>query len=197
MFCDSIEKSICELLCCCLAECSPHFLTSFSLKFIYAVPLVVISLPIVWIRPAPSFPAMFPSKYLLFTVNYCCSDMAAVSSLSEWWHHIQGAMRLSRSKADSKVHGANIGPIRGWQDPGGPHVSPINFAIWDYFEFPTHSTVLSTIEFQELIIMYSMYYCFITLPQTRFEGSYYMPLYVLYILHHCYSKAILSSVLTT
>ena len=31
---------------------------------------------------------------------------------------------------DSKVHGANMGPIWGRQDPGGPHVSPVNFAIW-------------------------------------------------------------------
>ena len=32
--------------------------------------------------------------------------------------------------ADSKVHGANMGPICGRQDPGGPHVSPMNFVIW-------------------------------------------------------------------
>ena len=32
---------------------------------------------------------------------------------------------------DSKVHGANMGPIWGWQDPGGPHVGPMSFAIWD------------------------------------------------------------------
>ena len=32
---------------------------------------------------------------------------------------------------DSRVHGANMGPIRGQQDPGGPHVGPLNFAIWD------------------------------------------------------------------
>ena len=31
---------------------------------------------------------------------------------------------------DSKVHGANMGPIWGRQDPGGPHVDPMNFAIW-------------------------------------------------------------------
>ena len=31
---------------------------------------------------------------------------------------------------DSKVHGANMGPIWGRQNPGGPHVGPINFAIW-------------------------------------------------------------------
>ena len=34
---------------------------------------------------------------------------------------------------DSKVHGANMGPIWGRQDPGGPHVGPMSFAIWDAF----------------------------------------------------------------
>ena len=32
---------------------------------------------------------------------------------------------------ESKVLGANMGPIRGRQDPGGPHVGPMSFAIWD------------------------------------------------------------------
>ena len=31
---------------------------------------------------------------------------------------------------DSKVHGANMGPIWGQQDPGGPHVGSMNFAMW-------------------------------------------------------------------
>ena len=30
----------------------------------------------------------------------------------------------------SKVHGANMGPSWDRQDPGGPHVGPINFDIW-------------------------------------------------------------------
>ena len=30
---------------------------------------------------------------------------------------------------DRKVHGANMGPIWGREDPGGPHVGPMNFAI--------------------------------------------------------------------
>ena len=34
-------------------------------------------------------------------------------------------------KPDSKVHGTSMGPIWGWQDPGGPHVGPMNFAIWE------------------------------------------------------------------
>ena len=32
-----------------------------------------------------------------------------------------------------KVHGANMGPIWDRQDPGVPHVGPMNFAIWDSF----------------------------------------------------------------
>ena len=31
---------------------------------------------------------------------------------------------------DSKVHGANMGPIWSRQDPGGPHGGPMNIAIW-------------------------------------------------------------------
>ena len=31
---------------------------------------------------------------------------------------------------DSKVHGDSMGPIWGRQDPGGPRVGPMNFAIW-------------------------------------------------------------------
>ena len=34
---------------------------------------------------------------------------------------------------DSENHGANMGPIWGRQDPGGPHVGPMNFAIWVHF----------------------------------------------------------------
>ena len=36
------------------------------------------------------------------------------------------------STRDSKVHGANMGPILGRQDPVGPHVGPMKFAIWDF-----------------------------------------------------------------
>ena len=38
---------------------------------------------------------------------------------------------------DSKVHGVNMEPIWGRQDPGGPHVGPMNFAIWEAF-IPFH-----------------------------------------------------------
>ena len=31
----------------------------------------------------------------------------------------------NENNPDSKVHGVNMGPIWGWQDPGGPHVGPM------------------------------------------------------------------------
>ena len=37
---------------------------------------------------------------------------------------------IYRDVPDSKVHGANMAPIWGRQNPGGPHVGPVNFAIW-------------------------------------------------------------------
>ena len=37
---------------------------------------------------------------------------------------------LMRPYPDSKDHGAHMGPISVRQDPGGPHVGHMNFAIW-------------------------------------------------------------------
>ena len=38
-----------------------------------------------------------------------------------------------RGCPDGKIHGANVGRSWGRQDPGGPHVGPMNRAIWLYF----------------------------------------------------------------
>ena len=37
--------------------------------------------------------------------------------------------QYAQNNPDSKVHEAYMGPSWGWQDPGGPHVGPVNFAI--------------------------------------------------------------------
>ena len=37
---------------------------------------------------------------------------------------------ISNNYPDTKVHGANMGPIWGRQGPGGPHIGPMNFDIW-------------------------------------------------------------------
>ena len=39
---------------------------------------------------------------------------------SHWGDHIPNI----------KIHGANMGPIWGREDPGGPHVGPMDLAIW-------------------------------------------------------------------
>ena len=39
---------------------------------------------------------------------------------------------------DTKIHEANMGPIWGRQDPGGPHVGPTNFAIWGVLMVPSN-----------------------------------------------------------
>ena len=36
---------------------------------------------------------------------------------------------------DNKAHGANMGPIRGRQDPGESNVGAMNFAIWGLIIF--------------------------------------------------------------
>ena len=50
-----------------------------------------------------------------------------------WLFHWHNWISKSRSFPDSKVHGANMGPIWSRQDPGGPHVGPMNFVIWVVF----------------------------------------------------------------
>ena len=50
---------------------------------------------------------------------------------------------LSEEYPDSKVHGANMGATWSRQDPGGPHVGPMNLAIWVY---TLHETVSSDIK---------------------------------------------------
>ena len=43
---------------------------------------------------------------------------------------------------DSKVLGANTGPIWGRQDSGGPHVGPINIAVWGLLEYIFYKTTI-------------------------------------------------------
>ena len=40
-------------------------------------------------------------------------------------------MILWKNIPDTKINEAKMGPIWGRQDPDGPHVGPMNFAIWD------------------------------------------------------------------
>ena len=43
-----------------------------------------------------------------------------------------------RGVSESKVHGANMGPTWGRQDPGGPHVGYVSLAIWGKIAYERH-----------------------------------------------------------
>ena len=66
---------------------------------------------------------MSPSKY--GATQFDLEDV----HLDLTWEELE----LGISHPDSKVHGAIMGLIWGRQDPGGPHVGPMNLAIWDNF----------------------------------------------------------------
>ena len=54
---------------------------------------------------------------------------------------------IQKTYPDSKVYGADMGPIWGRQDPGGPHVGPINFTIW-VGTSETHEIIIEVIASQ-------------------------------------------------
>ena len=73
------------------------------------------------------------------TTTCCCTVFSHFTStlqnhLTElvWVNNVPSQIYShTQSNPDSKVHGANVGPIWGRQDPGGPHVGSMNFAIWE------------------------------------------------------------------
>ena len=50
-----------------------------------------------------------------------------------WETHISLRRVTCEANPDSKVHGANMGPIWVLSTADGPHVAPINLAIWENF----------------------------------------------------------------
>ena len=63
----------------------------------------------------------------------CCAEQIDVYRLRAWritrGHGGSYRCIVHENYPDSKVHGANMGPIWGRQDPGGPHVGHTNLAI--------------------------------------------------------------------
>ena len=69
-------------------------------------------------------------------MRYVLSDNTVRSVLESQYHcNRRSGGDMNRDTniyiPDGKVHGANMGPIWSRQDPGGPHVDPMDFAIWD------------------------------------------------------------------
>ena len=65
------------------------------------------------------------------TYDNVCGRRDTFRFVEQWRFSINILTRYLFGTPDSKVHGANMGPILGRQEPGGPHVGPMNFVIWD------------------------------------------------------------------
>ena len=70
----------------------------------------------------------YPDTLPILSSNHNAFEDRTSSAL-QWLDQMVGIRLVT---PDSKVHGVNTGPIWGRQDPGGPHVGPMNFAIWDH-----------------------------------------------------------------
>ena len=74
-----------------------------------------------------------------------CLDEGYYYTVEEVCHHdLEGGHCLSDwNNPDFNVHGANMGPIWGRQDPGGPHVVPVNLVFWEAGTILNHKAVFS------------------------------------------------------
>ena len=88
--------------------------SSVSLAFVSGIHRGPVNSPHKW----PVTRKMFPFDDVIM---YCHPHLLWVGGLFLGYGHLY---------PDSKVHGANMGPTWGRQDPGRPHVGPMNFAIW-------------------------------------------------------------------
>ena len=60
--------------------------------------------------------------HIVFSLFTLC-PLEKISSLTIWF---------GDTIPYNQVHGVNMGPIWGRQNPDGPHVGPMNFAIWEW-----------------------------------------------------------------
>ena len=87
------------------------------------------------IRGAKNKSDKFARKILWSCETHGWLPMFAWSCRHTWQWYVLHMHPTSQSQntnpPDSKVHGAYMGPTWGRQDPSGPHVGPMNFAIRD------------------------------------------------------------------
>ena len=116
-------------------------------------PANTINLRWLWYEPLILLAPVDYSRYITVKYNktfWSSSAMMRVESTSNSrpaketpWGRALGCLF-----PDSKVRGANIGPIWGRQDPGGPHVGPMSFAIWVVSTFGKSDREISTLQWR-------------------------------------------------
>ena len=82
-------------------------------------------------RAAPKFGRRFDSSAVETLVIWQSCWITFTTNLAVLGTHDKSFVHIKMFPfPDSMVHGANMRPIWGRQDPGGPHAGPMNFAIW-------------------------------------------------------------------
>ena len=76
----------------------------------------------IWIRTSS---AIMATRLYLMCHGLSLERNQSIYKVSNW-------TLFTKKHPDSKVDGANLGPIWGRQDTDGPHVGPMDFAIWEY-----------------------------------------------------------------
>ena len=68
-------------------------------------------------------------------LNQCCRNVSQYICVTrpQWVKRSLSADSIILTWLDNKVHGAQLGPTWGRQDPGGPHMGHMNLAILDGF----------------------------------------------------------------
>ena len=73
-----------------------------------------------------------------------------VTSGQDWHRKVKMFIRLLDRRVqriwqnpNRKVHGVNMRPIWDWQGPGGPHVDPMNLAIWVIIKIPERQKMIN------------------------------------------------------
>ena len=106
----------------------------------------------------------------IFSLEYQTYGFISIFLISKHMrrHHLD---KTQSTCVDGRVHGAGMGSIWGRQDPCGPHVGPMNFAIWiiiqisemvvDVLATNRHQdTNCHTNDVNSISIQFKKFYCF-------------------------------------
>ena len=75
--------------------------------------------------------AVWPENLLCWGARNICTDLSQCDVMLYGMRYVIWCDVLGDVIPDSKIRGASMGPIWDRQDPGGSHVGPMNFVIWD------------------------------------------------------------------
>ena len=112
-------------------DTSSRGVTTFFAKSVYIPFLNTVTIDAAWI----GFVKII--HYLLHI--FCFQDFESYGMYHHNTLYVTGKSLWLERFPDSEVHGVIIRPIWGQQDPGWPHVGPMNFPIWGYIRTPMFS----------------------------------------------------------